>query len=177
MKRKYMPIAAVTLILITLSLIPAYAATTLANEQFSLDSTDILTSYKDLRFYLSKGDRVSINVSVTSGSLSLFGLYNSTETYDAILLEKRDTTSVYEEWTAPYNDTFDFYFKVYTGAADVQFILIQVATGGQGGGIDPMLIAVVVIVVVIVLAAALLFLRLRKRPVALPPPPPPPPPA
>jgi hypothetical protein len=182
MKQKCTSIAAMTVVIVILGLGLVQGATNLADEQFTLDHGDISTSFKDFRFTLSAGDRVSINVSVTGDPVSLFGVYNSTETYDAILLEKRDTTSVTEEWVAPYNDRFDFYFKVYSGVANVHFTLTKLTPAdqeGTGGGLDTLTIGVIAAVVfVAVFVVALFALRVRKKPgLPIPPPPPPPPPA
>jgi hypothetical protein len=175
MKQKYVSIALVTVLLVAMVFSLARGSTPLADEQFTIDQTDISTSYEDFRFDLSKGDRVSINISVTGDPISLFGVYNSTENYDSILLEKRDITSLNEEWVAPYNDRFDFYFKVYSGVADVNFKLVKMAAGDQGGGLDPLPIAIVAVILVVVFISAFFILRLRKQP-GVPPPPPPPPP-
>jgi hypothetical protein len=177
MVQKCVSIAAVTVFIVILGIGLVQCGTPLADEQFTLDDADISTSYMDFRFVLSAGDRVAINVSVTGDPVSLFGVYNSTETYDAILLEKRDTASVTEEWVAPYNDTFDFYFKVYSGVADVHFMLTKLTAADQAGtrgGLDPLTIGIIAaVVIVVVFVIALFALRLRKKP-GLPIPPPPP---
>lgn len=175
MRQKCVSVVAVTVFIVILSLGLVQSAMQLANEEFTLDNEDISTSYEDFRFDLLGGDRVLINVSVVGDPVSLFGIYNSTETYDAILLEKRDTMSVTEEWVAPFNDRFDFYFKVYSGVADVHFTLTKLTAGDQGGGFDPMTIGIIAaIVVVVVFVIALFALRMRKK-TGLPIPPPPPP--
>ena len=179
MKQKYLYFVTVTMFLAILSLGLVQCATPLADEQFTLDGTGYIYDYTDFRFALSAGDRVAINISVTGDPLSLFGLYNSTETYDATLLEKRDTSSVTEEWVAPYNDTFDFYFKVNSGIANIHFTLAKLTSADQSGtkgGYDPLTIGIIVAVVIAgVLAIVLIALRIRKK-LGLPPPPPPPPP-
>jgi hypothetical protein len=96
-------------------------------------------------------------------------------------LTKEDTDSVNEQWTAPKNDTYDFYFLhrgSLTPDSQVHFTVQKVSEGQDGGGgFDPTPIVVVVVVLLVVLFSAFFIVRLRKQP---PPPPPeegqPPPP-
>jgi hypothetical protein len=143
------------------------------DEQFSIDAQEVWSSYRDFRVNLTGGDRISISVSV-DGSVILFAIYNSTETYEALLLERRDVTSVNEEWTAPYKDKFDFYLKIYAGTAQVHFTVQKV--GGGGGGFDPTVLIIVVVVAAVAVVASFLILRMRKGSAGPPPPPTPPPP-
>ena len=157
---------------------PQTGNTTLVNEQFTMTAVSMYNDYKDFYANLTSGDRVSISVSV-DGSPIRFAIFNSAD-ISSSLLDKQNVSSVNEEWTAPRDGNFDFYFKIFDGTAQVHFTLQKLGTGqGGGGGFDPTPLAVVVVVLVIVLLVALLIVRMRKQPSPIPPPPeqaPPPPP-
>jgi hypothetical protein len=142
---------------------------TLVDEQFTLRSEGYFGSFTDFYVDLTHGDRISLSVS-TNGSKVSFGIYNSNDTEAGLLLERLNITSLNDQWSAPYNDTFDFYFYILEGTVQVHFTMQKVAAGG---GLDPMLVAVAVVVILVALIAVFLVVRMRKQP---PPPPPPPPP-
>jgi hypothetical protein len=142
---------------------------TLVDEQFTLRSEGYFDSFTDFYVDLTHGDRISLSVS-TNGSKVSFGIYNSNDTEGGLLLERLNITSLNERWSPPYNDTFDFYFMILEGTAQVHFTVQKVAAGG---GFDPLLVAVAVVVILVALIAVFLVVRMRKQP---PPPPPPPPP-
>lgn len=93
---------------------------------------------------------------------------------------KDDFTSWNTEFVAPYNDQFDFYFAMYTGAATVNVTMTKFAAseGGTEGGLDPLTIGIIAaVVIVVILVIGVIALRMRKKPaLSVPPPPPPPPP-
>jgi hypothetical protein len=142
---------------------------TLVDEQFTLRSEGYFDSFTDFYVDLTHGDRISLSVS-TNGSKISFGIYNSNDTEGGLLLERLNITSLNEQWSPPYNDTFDFYFMILEGTAQVHFTVQKIA---PGGGFDPLLVAVAVVVILVALIAVFLVVRMRKQP---PPPPPPPPP-
>jgi hypothetical protein len=179
MNQKHIEIAA-TMVCIILGAVSVLCATPLADEQFSLDDADYYNSFTDFRYNLTSGDRVAFNVSVT-GDPIFVGIYNCTETASAVLFQKENVTRLTQEWVAPYNDRFDFYFEAYTdGVSDVHFTLTKLTAadnqGTQGGGLDLRIIGIIAaVVVIVVVVVSLLALRSRKKP-SLPIPPPPPPP-
>lgn len=180
MNQKYAVIAAAMVFIVVLGAVSVQCATPLADEQFSLDDADYYNSYIDYRYNLTAGDRVSFNVSVT-GDPIFVGIYNSTETASSILFQKENVTHLTQEWVAPYNDRFDFYFEAKVdGVSDVHFTLTKLTAadnqGTQGGGLDLRIIGIIAAVVVaVIVVVSLLALRSRKKP-SLPMPPPPPPP-
>jgi hypothetical protein len=126
---------------------------------------------QDFYLNLTAGEKISIQVSAT-GSKVFFEIYNGT--IDRIFA-KANLTSMDEEWTAPKQDTYDFFIYNLEGTAQAHITLAKV--GATGGGFDPTLLIVVAVVVAIVLVGSLVALRVRKgRLAAAPPPPPPPPP-
>lgn len=181
MNHKYALITATMAFIIILGAVSVQCATPLADEQFSLDDADYYNYYADYRYNLTAGDRVKFNVSVT-GDPIFFGIYNSTETANSILFQKENVTRLTQEWVAPYNDRFDFYFQANTdGISDVHFTLTKLTAaddtpGTQGGGLDLRIILIIAAVVAAVaVVISVLALRSRKKP-SLPIPPPPPPP-
>jgi hypothetical protein len=154
---------------------PPSGNTTLVDQQFTMTAVSIYDDYKDFYANLTSGDRVSISVSV-NGSSVRFAIYSSAD-LSSSLLDRQNVTSVSEEWTAPHDGNFDFYFKIFEGTAQVHFTLQKLGTGG--GGLDPLPIVVVVMVVLVVLVSVFLIFRMRRQS-GLPPPPgaeePPPPP-
>jgi hypothetical protein len=153
--------------------------TTLQDQQFTISAESMdYNDYTDFYANLTSGDSVSISVSV-DGSPIRFAIFNGTD-FLIPLLDRQNVSSVNEEWTAPSNGYFDFYFKIHSGTAQIHFTLQKLAAGqGGGGGFDPTLVVVAVVVVVVVLLVLLLIVRLKKQPSLTPPPPevaPPPPP-
>jgi mannose-6-phosphate isomerase-like protein (cupin superfamily) len=145
------------------------SSATLVNEQFTLRSAGYLDSFMDFYVNMTRDDTISLSVSTNGSKISL-RIYNSTDTQAGLLLERPNITSLNEQWSAPYNDNFDFYFYVLEGTALVHFTVQRPA---GGGGFDPLPIAVIVIFVVAALLAVFLIVRMKRQP---PPPPPPPPP-
>lgn len=153
---------------------PPPGNTTLVDRQFTITAGSIYDDYTDLYANLTSGDKVSISISV-DGSPIRFAIYSGAD-LSSSLLDRRNVTSVNEEWTAPHDGNFDFYFKILEGTAQVHFTLQKLGSGG--GGFDALPIVVVVIVILVVLFSVFLIVRMRKQP-PLPPPPaeePPPPP-
>jgi hypothetical protein len=149
--------------------------TTLVDQQFTINAGSIYDNYNDLYANLTSGDRVSISVSV-DGSPIRFAIFSSAD-LSSSLLDRQNVTSVSEEWTAPHDGEFDFYFKILAGIAQVHFTLQKLGSGG--GGFDPLPIVVVVMVLVAVLVSVFIIVRMRRQPPLPPPPagePPPPPP-
>jgi hypothetical protein len=144
---------------------------TLFDEQFTITASEAGNDHKDFHANLTNGERIHVSISVVGNPVSLFGIYNKTETTAGRLLEKRDLTSFNEDWTAPYTDKFDFYLVMYSGSAQIHFTMQK-----PSEGTDPTSIVVVVLVVLIVLISVFLIFRMRKQPPLPPPPPPPPPP-
>lgn len=136
------------------------------------DLTFVIPS-KDFYRVLAGGDRIQINVTADGDPIT-FAIYNNASEK---LYNKDYVNSVFEQWTAPYNDTFDFYIVCNQLASSVTLRVDIVGTGPVSGGFDPMIIAIIAIVVVAVLLLATFFiLRTKRKVVATPPPPPPPPP-
>jgi len=156
---------------------PPPGNTTLVDQQFTITAGSIYDDYKDLYANLTSGDRVSISVSVT-GSPIRFAIYSSAD-LSSSLLDRQNVTSVSEEWTAPHDGNFDFYFKILEGTAQVHFTLQKLGAGG--GGFDPLPIVVIVMAILAVLVSVFLIVRMRRQHDLPPPPPdaegtPPPPP-
>jgi hypothetical protein len=153
---------------------PPPGNTTLVDQQFTIIAGSIYDDYKDLYANLTSGDRVSLSITV-NGNPIRFAIYSSAD-LSSSWLDRQNVTSVSEEWTAPHDGNFDFYFKIREGTAQVHFTLQKLGSGG--GGLDPLPIVVVVLVALAVLVSVFLIVRMRRQP-PLPPPPeiPPPPPA
>lgn len=88
MKRKLMPIAVATVFIIILGIGVVRCSTLLVDEQFTIDSSDPSSYSKDYRFNLTDGDRISISISSSGDNISMFGIYNSSEVYEKILVER-----------------------------------------------------------------------------------------
>jgi hypothetical protein len=174
MTQKQALIAVVTVLLSFTLINLAACAEPLLDESFSVSDTDYGRSFGRS---LTAGDKISINIT-TVGSKISFGIFNSST---EVIYDKENITSLFEDWTAPYNDTFDFFVTTYQGVSDVHLI-VQITAHGQAGGagVDPLIMVVVAVVIVAVLVAVFFVLRGRKQPqmqpeMPLPPPPPPPP--
>ena len=101
-----MRLAKLLIILLCLAtIIPiACSDTTILNEQVSLDGYNSSKSY---HFNLTKGQTVSISLSVAGDGLIEFHILNST---DEQLFDKYDigTEGLQEQWTVLYSDRFEF---------------------------------------------------------------------
>jgi hypothetical protein len=148
---------------------------TVFDEQFSLNKAVYEESFKWFFANLSSGDRVSISASVDGNPVRF--LIRSGEARNEKLLTRENVNTVSEDWTAPYDDEFQFYFEINEGTAQVHFTLQKVGAGAAA--FDPLPTVVVVVIVLLVwFISVLLIVRMRKQP-PLPPPaeePPPPPP-
>jgi hypothetical protein len=122
---------------------------------------------QDFYLNLTAGEKISIRISATGSNVSL-KIYNNTDR----IFFKANFTTMNEEWTAPAQDTYDFFIYNLEGTAQTHITLTR------SEGFDPTLPIIIAVAVVLVLLGALVVLRMRKgRPtVAQPPPPPPPPP-
>lgn len=125
------------------------------DQQFNMTAQSNVDFLKDFCTNLTSSDRILINLSVIGGPLSL-SIYNSALQK---LYDKENIASVNEEWSPPYNDTFDFYFRIYDGTAQVHFTLQKVI----GGGFNILPIVALVVAVVIFLVVAVLVVSQKTR--------------
>jgi hypothetical protein len=105
-----MRLARLLIILLCLAtIIPiACSDTTILNEQVSLDGYNSSKSY---HFNLTKGQTVTISLSVAGDGLIDFYIFNST---DGQLFDEYDvgTEGLQQQWIAPYNDRFEFVIEL-----------------------------------------------------------------
>jgi hypothetical protein len=135
------------------------------DQQFNMTAQSNVDFLKDFCTDLTSNNRILINLSDTGSPLSL-SIYNSALQK---LYYKQKITSVNEEWSPPYNDTFDFYFRIYDGTAQVHLTVQKVSAGGFD--ILPVMASVVAVVIFLVVGILVVSqtIRTRKKNKVLPP--------